>query len=242
MNEKDFIIMSLTAQHLADNVGSAKVGSSFVLVGSDLEQLKFAAADFITKEGMQSNCPFFRLAYCTDGRAEWLMASNESPLQAFSQAADRYCIIIPQQHEAYINTHGAFPPVGFLRYIDGCMNNCLYQPTIKGNTCLNALYIPQGVHQTPHTHPSERVGMIVQGSCMVKIGEQYLQLRAGDVWAMKPNVVHSFHTELGESCQLFAFHPDSDFGPTHEIAPMINRTLVDGIAAINLPSIHTKHD
>ena len=36
---------------------------------------------------------------------------------------------------------------------------------------------------------------------------------------------------------VVAFHPDSDFGPTHEVHPMINRTIVEGVPASQLNSI-----
>jgi len=56
-------------------------------------------------------------------------------------------------------------------------------------------------------------------------------LSRGDVWFMDRDTVHSFHTEKDDDMALFAFHPDSDFGPTDEEAPMINRTLIEGISA-----------
>jgi hypothetical protein len=39
--------------------------------------------------------------------------------------------------------------------------------------------------------------------------------------------------------RVIAYHPDSDFGPTHEDHPMINRTMVGGVSASELPHLRT---
>ena len=39
---------------------------------------------------------------------------------------------------------------------------------------------------------------------------------------------------------VIAYHPDSDFGPTHEVHPMINRTIVDGVSARLIEKIRTR--
>jgi hypothetical protein len=39
---------------------------------------------------------------------------------------------------------------------------------------------------------------------------------------------------------VIAYHPDSDFGATHEDHPMINRTMVDGISAAKIDEIRTQ--
>jgi hypothetical protein len=38
---------------------------------------------------------------------------------------------------------------------------------------------------------------------------------------------------------VFAFHPDSDFGPAADDHPMVNRTVVGGVPASLLPGIQT---
>jgi hypothetical protein len=53
------------------------------------------------------------------------------------------------------------------------------------------------------------------------------------------NGLHSFATK-DEPMRVIAYHPDSDFGPTHEDHPMINRTMVDGSPASLLAEIHTR--
>lgn len=63
---------------------------------------------------------------------------------------------------------GPIERVGRLRYIDGCTDSLLIPPVKLGDPCLNALYFPPGTDQTQHTHPSMRVGIVVdgQGECV----------------------------------------------------------------------------
>jgi hypothetical protein len=51
---------------------------------------------------------------------------------------------------------------------------------------------------------------------------------------------HKFQTPYGEDMRVLAYHPDSDFGPTHQNHPMLNRTMVDGVSANQLTDIQTK--
>ena len=135
---------------------------------------------------------------------------------------------------------GEVEPNGRLKYIDGAFNNLLMSPPKKGDPCLNALYMAGKIDQTPHTHPSTRIGMILRGEVIVRIWDSegegagitdVLLLKKGDAWFMEKDTVHSFHTEANDDMALFAFHPDSDFGPTDEEAPMINRTIIEGISS-----------
>jgi hypothetical protein len=50
---------------------------------------------------------------------------------------------------------------------------------------------------------------------------------------------HSFRTEDEGMC-VIAYHPDSDFGPTDDEHPMINRTIVGGQRANEQDEIRTK--
>jgi len=58
-------------------------------------------------------------------------------------------------------------------------------------------------------------------------------------WYIPTGLLHSFHT-IDESLDVIAWHPDSDFGPTHDEHPMVSRTFVDGVSASSLPEIQTK--
>ena len=133
----------------------------------------------------------------------------------------------------YIGLAQAGGPVeasGRLNYIDGCSDSLLVCPAQLGEPCLNLLHLPPGIHQSAHTHPSERIGIILRGSgvCRTAAGDTLLQ--AGMFWFIPPEFVHSFHT-YGDALDVLAWHPDSDFGPSHDAHPMINRTIVDGVPA-----------
>jgi quercetin dioxygenase-like cupin family protein len=133
---------------------------------------------------------------------------------------------------------GALEATGRLRYIDGCTDTLLVAPPLLGDPCLNALYFPENIRQTPHTHPSVRVGLIVAGAGECLTAEGAFPLRAGQAFVIAPETLHSFNT--GERAMtVVAYHPDSDFGATHDDHPMINRTMIDGVSAANLTTIRT---
>jgi quercetin dioxygenase-like cupin family protein len=113
---------------------------------------------------------------------------------------------------------------GRQNYIDGCTSTLLISPVMKGDACMNSLYFPEGVEQTQHTHPSIRAGIIAggEGVCKTPVGD--IPLKKGNSFFLPPETWHSFHTEKGKTLSVVAFHPDSDFGPTHEDHPMLNRT------------------
>lgn len=113
---------------------------------------------------------------------------------------------------------------GRQNYIDGCTSTLQISPVMKGDACMNSLYFPENVKQTQHTHPSIRAGIVARGEgiCKTPVGD--IPLSPGNSFFLPPETWHSFHTEEGKSLTVVAFHPDSDFGPTHEDHPMLNRT------------------
>lgn len=118
---------------------------------------------------------------------------------------------------------GPLEPAGRLRYIDGCSDTLLIAPPRRGEPCLNHLHVPPNTRQTMHTHPSLRVGVIVSGFGECRTPEVTHRLTPGLVWAIPAGSRHAFAT--GDSAlDVIAWHPDSDFGPTDEVHPMINRT------------------
>jgi quercetin dioxygenase-like cupin family protein len=131
---------------------------------------------------------------------------------------------------------------GRYRYIDGCSDSLLIPPIIKGDPCLNLLHFPKGIDQTEHTHPSDRIGMIVsgRGECVVNGGEEVIQLEAGMAFCIHTDGPHKFRTLHGSTMNVLAYHPDSDYGPTDQCHPMVNRTIVHGMSASYLPEIQSK--
>jgi quercetin dioxygenase-like cupin family protein len=129
---------------------------------------------------------------------------------------------------------------GRLKYIDGCSDTLLLAPPLKGDPCFNLLHFPAGINQTKHTHPSIRAGLIHggEGICITATGSE--PLTPGKMFILYPDAIHAFSTEGTQGMNLTVFHPDSDFGPTHEEHPMLNRTIVDGVSAKHIDHIRTK--
>lgn len=136
---------------------------------------------------------------------------------------------------------GQIEEKGRLRYIDGCRDSLLIPPILKGDPCLNALYFPMNITQTPHTHPSVRVGMVAKGRGECVTNDGVFQLEEGLAFIIPPETLHSFNT-YDDEMVVIAYHPDSDFGATHEEHPMINRTIVEGVSAAKIEEIRTKGD
>jgi hypothetical protein len=135
---------------------------------------------------------------------------------------------------------GPIEATGRLRYIDGCTDSLLVPPVTFGAPCLNALYFPPGIDQTPHTHPSVRIGLIASGSGICALPEGPVPLVPGEAFVIRTGGVHSFRTGPESGMVVIAYHPDSDFGPLDENHPMINRTIVGGVPASKLDDIKTR--
>ena len=142
-------------------------------------------------------------------------------------------------YKGFFHIGGAIEHCGRLKYIDGCTDSLLIAPVLKGDPCLNLLYFPQGINQTQHTHPSNRVGLVARGvgECITPHGST--PLFPGQIFIIHANGLHSFRTDESDMT-VIAYHPDSDFGATHEDHPMINRTMVDGVSASRLDEIRTQ--
>lgn len=52
-------------------------------------------------------------------------------------------------------------------------------------------------------------------------------LRAGGVFLLEEGELHSFCTPPGGHMEIVAYHPDTDWGPTDENHPMLNRTHIN---------------
>ena len=138
-----------------------------------------------------------------------------------------------------LNTLGGPPEAyGRLRYIDGCTDSLLIGPVIKGDPCLNLLYFPPGIDQTMHTHPSCRIGLVLSGAGCCDDGVMRTPLVPGLVFHIPLDTPHRFITQ-DQPMRILAFHPDSDFGPDHQFHPMVNKTMVNGVSANQLPEIQT---
>lgn len=148
----------------------------------------------------------------------------------FSVKGGEGMIIACANDEGLRQIGGPLENRGRLRYIDGCSDTLLVCPPILGSPCLNHLHIPPCTDQSPHTHPSDRIGVIMEGSGECRTPTGVYPLKPGMGWYIPTGCQHSFFTQE-QALDVVAWHPDSDFGPQHENHPMINRTI--------LPSVHT---
>ena len=145
------------------------------------------------------------------------------------------------QHRGMFTLGGAIESQGRFAYIDGGTNSLLIPPIMLGDPCLNAMYFPPHIDQTFHTHPSYRIGVVVRGECEIETGEIVRTLQPGEIFAIEADYVHKFRTHTN-SLTMVVFHPDSDTGFTHQNNPMLEKTIVNGVKASNIPQIQTKLD
>lgn len=128
-------------------------------------------------------------------------------------------------YQGFFSLGGPVEEKGRLRYIDGCTDSLLISPVMLGEPCLNLLHIPKNTQQSQHTHPSLRLGVIISGEGICKTPEKDYALTVGTVFYIPQDGKHSFHTH-SQDLRVIAYHPESDFGPTHENHPMVNKTIL----------------
>ena len=123
---------------------------------------------------------------------------------------------------------GRVEAAGRLAYIDGCSDSILVSPPRLGDPVLNHLHFPAGIRQSPHIHPSIRLGVVARGEGVAYgPGDPGWEepLTPGCVFLLHGHELHAFRTGAQE-LDVIAFHPDSDWGPTDAAHPMRNRTYV----------------
>ena len=128
--------------------------------------------------------------------------------------------------EGFRQFGGPLEPTGRLAYIDGCTDTLLVCPPRLGAPCLNHLHIPPATNQSFHTHPSDRLGVILDGNGWCDTPSGTLELKPRLAWYIPAGCEHRFRTDAA-CLDVIAWHPDSDFGPTDNNHPMINRTILD---------------
>jgi len=122
---------------------------------------------------------------------------------------------------------GEIEDKGRLAYIDGCTDTLLVSPPRKGDACLNLLHFPTNITQTQHLHPSIGMGVVLYGQGVAWQDNNWEHpLIKGAMFCLDEGETHSFKTTTKEM-NIIAYHPDSDFGPTDENHPMLNKTLIN---------------
>jgi len=197
-----------TGQELKRRVPTGGASYGFVICGP-VEVFAVGAAE-----------PYGRLQ-----SGQWFALPDGVDLQLGPQA--RLLVVQSVGFRGLAALGGPIESIGRLRYIDRCSDTLLMSPPLLGDPCLNHLHFPSGVEQTEHTHPSGRFGAIASGVgyCDTRAGR--ITLDEGAIFHIPAGTHHRFVTE-GHFMNVIAFHPDSDWGPTDENHPMINRTWVYG--------------
>jgi len=169
-------------------------------------------------------------AYLTSQGASYMLRAGmffvvPSNAEIIPDESSQGLVISRLNYQGLWQLGGTIEDTGRLRYIDGCSDTLLVCPPLLGEPCLNHLHIPPHTDQSAHTHPSTRLGVILRGRGECHTPEGVFSLESGLAWHIPTGLLHSFHTQ-DESLDVIAWHPDSDFGPTHENHPMINRTFL----------------
>lgn len=115
---------------------------------------------------------------------------------------------------------------GRLCYMNNCSTSQLVPPARVGDPTLQLLVFPPNTVQTMHIHPTLRMGVVFEGrgDCVMQDGSK-IPLRPGEVFMLNERFPHCFCTDE-EGMSVFAYHPDTDLGPTDELHPMRSRTYV----------------
>lgn len=152
----------------------------------------------------------------------WQFSTN-TELDAYTILISRYGFIGQQNFGVRLEKEGR------LSYIDGCSDSLLIYPPRKGDPSLNHLHFPSNITQTPHLHPSIRVGIVAAGygiaSTFINGEEHQQELTPGTLWYIPQMQKHRFIT-TNESMDVIAFHPDGDWGPEDHNHTMLNRTYI----------------
>ncbi len=129
-------------------------------------------------------------------------------------------------YRGFFQIGGPIESSGRLCYIDHSRTSLLVSPPRNGDPCLNLLTFPALIEQTPHIHPTIRLGVVVAGSGQCVLGSnKKISLEPGLAFCIEEGALHCFHSGKN-GLSVIAYHPDSDGGPTDSSHPMLNRTYI----------------
>lgn len=177
---------------------------------------------FVVKGGAKVQTPGFDLE-AREGA--WFAAPGSVQL-----AVDGLAVVIERFGYRCPPQAGSIEHEGRLSYIDGCSDTVLVAPARQGDPVFNLLHFPVGIDQSVHSHPSIRLGVVARGH-----GEAYgpdgngatwrRPLSPGAMFLLPAHEMHAFSTRESKGpMDVIAYHPDSDWGPTDGVHPMLNRT------------------
>jgi hypothetical protein len=178
--------------------------------------------------------------YVVEGRARFTSggSSTEAPAGVYfcvpglmDLEATGRVVVIERLGFIAMAACGRIESTGRLSYIDGCSDSVLVMPPRLGDPVLNHLHFPAGITQSVHSHPSIRLGVVASGRGVAYgpgAGVPWEEpMDAGCVFLLESHEFHAFRT-AAEVMNVIAYHPDSDWGPTDGVHPMLNRTYLRG--------------
>lgn len=150
---------------------------------------------------------------------------------------DGLAVLIRRYGYRGMTSTGVIEDEGRLAYIDGCSDSVLVPPARAGDPVFNFLHFPPGIEQSVHSHPSIRLGVVARGrgaafgpkrgGSAADQAEWTEPLNVGSVFLLEPHEMHAFRTtQSATAMDVIAYHPDSDWGPTDGVHPMLNRTYL----------------
>ncbi len=107
-----------------------------------------------------------------------------------------------------------------MEYLNGCQDTSLTAPDRNGAPCTNLLFVNPGTKQDAHIHPSDRIGVVIDGTAICSTFEfggasessQQLwkeqTMKKGDLFLLPAGKLHRFTTGA-DPLTVFTFHPDS---------------------------------
>lgn len=137
----------------------------------------------------------------------------------------RALVVTIKGYAGLFSVGGPIEQQGRLQYIDGCTDTGIVMPPKQGDPCLNCLFFPAGTKQTAHTHPSHRVGLIVDGRGWCLTDGRKVEMKPGSIFMIPTDVLHAFTTDK-EAMRIIVCHPDSEVGPTDEVHQMLTATII----------------
>lgn len=196
-----------------------------------------AGMKFDCVERSPASCAYYGFVF---GKAKLCSTAVDGEIKYSVFSAQRPVVEVADYSTAVVIQRFGFKPIemvtrpeliGRLSYIDGCSDTILIPPPRNGDPCLNHLHFPVGIVQTQHTHPTIRMGIVVDGHghayCDDPHNSWEIELRPGMLFMLPAFARHSFRTDKsGSEMDIIAYHPDSSGGPTDENHPMLNRTYI----------------
>lgn len=154
---------------------------------------------------------------------EGMYFAAAGPLRA--QASGQATFIERLGYRSLFQIGGPVEAHGRLTYIDNCRTSLLVSPARLGDPCFNLLTFPPHILQSQHIHPTIRLGVVVSGKGNCITPNQKIPLVPNQWFFLNEGSQHSFESS-SEGLSVVAFHPDSDWGPSDQVHPMLNRTYL----------------